>query len=520
MDSPSQPESAFPANGSGRRLWWGLFAISLVFLAWRTPVMYREPGGMDECYAVPGLTIVQDGLPRLPHAPARNPESVFYGAEILLFAEPPLSFYYQALFYALLPDVYGTGRLSSAVAGIVLFVLLARLGSVDGLPVRAILWGLGLYSVSRWFYFLAIAARPDVLCTVFGVAACLAAQWWEKTQQRRWLFVTGLAIGAGGLTHPFAIIYALQIAAWVAWSTRGWNRLIAPALVTAVSLATASLWLLLIVQQPEIFLIQFRNQFLQGSDKPLLLRLLWPWDAVAYHFELQQERVGAWQFALAVVGWLTLGVVGWRERQAALVRLWWLTGTAAWLIVGLVGTHHPVFGYWTYPAALAFLGLGVGIDRWLRVLRFPVIQWAAAAMLVASMLPGSGIRTLLAHLKHWDDIRYNAPRLSQWLLSRIPPDAVCMVDTEFSLDFIAAQRPTLMSETLPMYFRADQFEYDYLIVSRQRSASGLPQQLHGRLVETLGVKDDVFACYAEIYVPDRKADSAEGVPSLPPHEPR
>src|SRR5688572_5310104 len=95
----------------------GLAVIALIFLVVRAPVMYHQPGGYDEdFYSVPGLTILDSGLPRLPHVPARNPESVFLHADQVLYSEPPLYFYLQAMLYSLLPDVYGTARLTSAIA--------------------------------------------------------------------------------------------------------------------------------------------------------------------------------------------------------------------------------------------------------------------------------------------------------------------------------------------------------------------------------------------------------------------
>src|SRR5688572_11190334 len=112
---------------------------------------------------------------------------------------------------------------------------------------------MSLFMLSRWFYFPAISARPDILCSAFGVMAILATLSWIQTRKRRWLIASGIAIGLGGLTHPFALAYAVQMAAWVFLSGRGRERVIAPLMLAAVSLLTASLWLVLIVQAPEIF---------------------------------------------------------------------------------------------------------------------------------------------------------------------------------------------------------------------------------------------------------------------------
>jgi 4-amino-4-deoxy-L-arabinose transferase-like glycosyltransferase len=493
-----------------RRLRWGLIAVALLFLAWRVPVMYRDPGGQDEAfYAVPGLTILEDGLPRMPHLPARNLDSAFYKSDIMLYAEPPLYFYYQAAFYALLPDQWGTARLSTAIAGVALLVLMARLARRLGLGVSAALWGAGLFSVSRWYFFTAIAARPDILCTAFGVAALLATLSWQETKRVRWLFSAGVLIGLGGLTHPFALVYAVQIAVWIGLTTTGRERATKPALVAATAIAVASVWGLLIMRHPDIFRIQFRNQFLSGEGPPLWLRLLWPWEAIAYHAAKLWERAGAWQFLLALTGWLACGLLGRREQFPRLMTLWWLAGTGAWLLAGLVGTHHPVYGYWTYPAALAFLGLGEAVARLLAALRnsiahvgFRRVAGAATALfLIATMVPGCGLRTLITHVRHWNDINYCAPRFAQALLDTIPPEARCIVDEEFSLEFVVAGRRIIMAQIDPLYLRADEYPCDYLLVSRHGRQVKIVEAIPTRLLETRGRIDDLFSCYVEIRVP-------------------
>ena len=115
------------------------------------------------------------------------------------------------------------------------------------------------------------------------------------------------------------------------------------------------------------------------------------------------------------------------------------------------------------------------------------------------MLPGSGLRTLVTHLQHWHDINYDSPRFARQLMADLSPTAVCGVDTQFVLDFYAAGRPTLLAQMNPLYFRMDQFDYDYLIVSRYGTDSRIAEQLNARLLRTTGLRDDKFACYAAIY---------------------
>ncbi len=84
---------------------------------------------MDEdWFAIPGWTVAQEGVPRVPYAPERHPESVFYWADVALYALPPAYFYWQAPLHWLLPPGCGTSRLASAIAGVVALLIVARLG--------------------------------------------------------------------------------------------------------------------------------------------------------------------------------------------------------------------------------------------------------------------------------------------------------------------------------------------------------------------------------------------------------
>jgi hypothetical protein len=115
------------------------------------------------------------------------------------------------------------------------------------------------------------------------------------------------------------------------------------------------------------------------------------------------------------------------------------------------------------------------------------------------MVPGGGYRTLWTHLSHWGDVNYNAPRFAQQLLRSLPEDAVCAVDTQFALDFVAAGRPTLLAQTIPIYFRLDQFEYDFLLVSRYGLQTDIAERLGAPLLRTHGLRDDPLACYCQVH---------------------
>src|SRR5689334_22624541 len=79
-----------------------LAVICLLFVALRLPVALRQIPAQDEDYfAVPGLTILREGIPRIPYMPSRNPRGAFYKADEFLFALPPLYFYVEAAMYAI-----------------------------------------------------------------------------------------------------------------------------------------------------------------------------------------------------------------------------------------------------------------------------------------------------------------------------------------------------------------------------------------------------------------------------------
>jgi hypothetical protein len=126
---------------------------------------------------------------------------------------------------------------------------------------------------------------------------------------------------------------------------------------------------------------------------------------------------------------------------------------------------------------------------------------ALAAGLLASLIPGSGLRTTWVHLRHWNDLNYNAPKFAQSLIADLPPDAKFTVDTQFALDFVAAGRRAILAETLPAFIRAEQFPYDYLIISRRGLETGISERMCSEEIRAVGIADDPFACFAEIHQP-------------------
>ncbi|HVW37525.1 MAG TPA: glycosyltransferase family 39 protein, partial [Pirellulales bacterium] len=158
--SADVPRSPIGCPGAiPRRSLAALALILAAFCLLRVPVLYRHYGGQDEdWYAIPGLTVAQSGIPRVPYAPCRNLKSCFYKVDEALLALPPAYFYWQAPFFWLLPAGFGTARLASAVAGMVAiglaYLLGRRLTGRESIGLAAA----GLYSLSRVLYFPAIVA--------------------------------------------------------------------------------------------------------------------------------------------------------------------------------------------------------------------------------------------------------------------------------------------------------------------------------------------------------------------------
>ncbi|MCA9014439.1 MAG: glycosyltransferase family 39 protein [Planctomycetaceae bacterium] len=493
-----------------RRNWyrWGLAAIILFFLVWRVPIVLREAGGQDEeWFAIPGWTIWQEGFPRVPYAPQRQTASAFYKADQGLFALPPLFYYLSAPLYAVLPPTYSTTRLVSVAAGaglLILIYLLARRVFQD--PLTGLI-GAGLFSLSRPFYFPATISRPDMLCGMWGLAALwMMWRWYDQEKRPRDLALTGILLGLGMLTHPFALVYCIQIGLWSVLAQGTWKeRLIRGLLLTGCALAVFALWLPLILTYPEAFRIQFFTNVLNRSGPGLISRLLFPWPYFSTQFQLLQEHAGNIQLVLMVLGlfwgtWLAARS-GDRRNRIFLALVW----SSIYLLIACQGAH-PTKGYWCYPGALLFLCLGWGLSHlvrnlWAHNVAGRIVGVAGLALFVLAMLPGSGIRAGLAHLKNWSNANYNAPQFVSQVLNDFPPDARYTVDRAYVFNFAAAGRPTLLGDLRAFSFDARPFPYDYLIVSHDAKDREIGKTLNGRLIQTYGDPNDPFSCYIEVYVP-------------------
>jgi hypothetical protein len=500
--------------------WLG--ALAVLFLAWHVPLMDRTAAGQDEdWYGVPGITIVRSGLPRLPYITSDDPRSACYHADEALYTLPPLAFYLQALVHLVRGQDLGSARLTSALEGLGAAWLVFALGQLWLGDSRGSRLGAMAFVLCRPFLFPATTARPDMAATLFGLMAVWLVARDGPAPRRRSAAASGLAAGLSMLAHPFGVVPAAQVGIWLlAASCRPAARRLADAgLFAATALATSALWLPLIALHPDLFRAQFlANVFRPGG--PATGRSL---SAVlgAFGFQLQQfwgyaGPVQSLLFGLALT-WALLGaraIPGSRDLRFHL--------TASIVLLILFEGRHPTLGYFAYPAALASVvvgGLaGAAASRIER--RWPGPSWWRAGPatslvvlgLLAALLPGAGLRALVANLRHRHDAAYDAHALARAVMADIPAGATTAVDAAYALDFYLAGRPALVAFIEPdpglvLYDVRDR-PFEYLVlgpVGLRLYRARIPDLIK---VKSYGDPRDPFAPYAELFrrPPDRPTE--------------
>ena len=496
------PKVAQPSRTHARAI---LAAIIFLFCVIRGPLLFRIPGAMDEeHYAVAGWAVAEYGIPKNPTIPSRDLESAFYKADEALFAMPPAFFYWQAPFFLIFPGSSGTARLGSAMAGIITIILVAKLGRALWNDATG-LWAAGLYSVSRFFYFAATTARPDMLCWMFGVASVLAMWNWQETEKTRYLAGAGLLIGLGGLSHPFAMAYGILAGGWILVRSADMKSAARALGILAGSMLLAfSLWLPLVLTYYEHFRIQFYNNIIHPGHQGLLTRFMMPWESIIYHFDMLLKHVGPIQMTLAYGSLILTAAISFRTDERSRRRGVRMILFGVLALIVCQGTHYAN-GYWCYGGALLFLAVGRLFALIAEQISGSTLvrTTATGALIIAAsliMVPGSGLRTWFVHVRNWDNPNYNGPQFAAALIDSLPERARFTVGDEFVLDFFLAGRDTISSHTLPLYFRADQEPFDFLIISRRGLLHSRQDDFSGAVFErSVGDENDVFSCYARIY---------------------
>lgn len=497
-------ESPLPVPTSSRII---VALILLSFVLLRGPVMFRQLPSQDEdFFAVPGMTILENGLPRIPYLPSRNPDSAFYRADEILFALPPMQFYLQAIVYRTFEPNTGYARFTSMLAGLASIVLLYLIGRRWFGDERAALLGAGLYACSRVVYFPCLSARPDMLFGFWGLSTLFSMTRWHQDRRLKDLIGAGCCIGGGFFTHPAALIYAVQAGCWCLLAHGTFTQRIRRAsILTITSILVGSLWLILILQAPDLFWAQFGNNVLNRGGAGLVSRMVMPVEAVMYQGALLIELLQSLQLSLIVVT-LVLGTFFAFSKQQRKFRPWIFViwGGIYWHLV-FQGTH-PTKGYWCYTAAPIFLILG-GLLSYLFSRKEPVrglrvwLARAVVGLVFLCFVPGSGLRTLALHLREWDNPAYHAGRFTEELIAKFPPGKRYVVDRSYVFAFYRAGREPLLASRDPFYYDVVGENYDYLIGGPALSSEGLPSAMRARFWESLGECHQPGACCARVYIP-------------------
>lgn len=486
-----------------RHSYAGLIMVMAMFIIVRMPMMVQQQAGQDEAFfAVPGITVAREGIPRIPYLPARAESSVFFHADTVFNSIPPANSYWQSLFQLVLPDGLLAARIASAVAGLIAILAVYLLG-VHLLQCNATgLLAAVLYSTSRLLFFPATSARPDMLCGALGLLAILCMWKWSKSQRLKHLIQTGVLLGFAMLTHFFALVFCLQIAIWAIVASEGKRaKSQNVAIVTITALAVFALWIPLILIDTNASLTQIQNNVFNRAGPGLLTRIFWPWESLTHHTELLIKQAQFPQLILMIAGVFALtqsAIVHYHRSTATLAVL---TISSMYLLTTISGVH-PANGYWCYPAALMTLCVASSVIRILVYQQWASSSWKIAcclALILATMMPGFGINAWIAHTTGWNDPVRDRERVVRQVLESVPADARLIVDQAIIVDLFIAGRDVVLSSNSDFSIDSRKISSDFLITGPLTRQLGIPADMDTELVTTVGDPDDLFAIWIEVY---------------------
>ncbi len=471
-------------------------------------------GQMDEqWFAVPGLTMWKEGVPRIPYCPTRRRETYFENADKCIMALPPGLHFVQAPFFAVLPAGYPTARMPSFIGG--LFLLVAAWYFANKIASDAWVAGIAtcMLAVSRPLLFTAVTARPDLLCTLCGLGAMLLMWRWNGDPRYRFLVPAGFLCGLGGLFHPFAIVFCAQAGIWTLWrqgSIR--ERLQRGTSLAASAMVAIGLWLPLIYLYFYEFKSQFFSNVLERSGPGVASRMLWPWRSLKQHWNQQWDFNEPTQFLFLVFG-LLLGTSLWlwRKRTPEHFRYLILAWSACYFTATMAGVH-PTKGYWLYPIALVYpiavdglylvcRGLFIESKTINPSLRRLGLQLALGVLMALVMLPGSGIRTTVTYLRYWGDDRYHAQNFIAKVLKEMPQEGLFMSDVSFVFDIYLSGRKTILAQPRQRFWGDDELGIRYLLVGQEGIDYFWPDEYETTLERRAGSTESAQHCFVDIYVP-------------------
>ena len=503
-----------------RRHWlWVVIPIAL-FVVLRLPILIHAPGGQDEhWFSVPGWTVWNEGVPRIPYVPTRNRATFFEDADVCLMTLPPAMFYLQAPFHAVFSPGYPTSRIPVFLAALVAigltFVVARKLNaSLAAATLVATLMALG-----RPLMFTGLMARPDLLSALFGWL-CILCLWRHFQYQRaRDLVAAGICCGLAALCHPFALVFAMQSGVWMLFAKGGLvtksKRLVGFGICCA---AAVSLWLPLIWKFPGPFRSQFFANVLDRAGPGLPSRLVWPWPSLQHHARLLYEFAGPWQCGLLATALIfaSIGVWAARPRREAIgfIALLWSSVYLTAVVAGL----HPTKGYWVYPTLWVLSGCAVAIDRYVLrrdaasvispISRGVKVRFAIAAiLLVLLMLPGAGLRSTWIYFSNWGDRSVHGKRFIAEVLDHLPEEGLYMADLIYVYDIYLSGRDTLLCQEREQYWSDRTLDDVTLLLSWEGDDGNWAQQYDAQFVKRFGNRDLPQNCFVDLFSTTEEAQN-------------
>lgn len=488
-----------------------------LYLLLRFPFVVHQMGQQDEqWFSVPGWTVSQEGIPRIPYIPNVEVETFFKGADRCLMALPPGLFYVQAPFFWILPPGYPPSRFPSLIAGAIVVGLAVWLTlRITTNVVAAISSGIAV-ALCRPIAFTSIIARPDLLCALSGFVA-LGILWFYARAPYRNSFFAGVTCGAGALFHPFALVFSIQSFFWILLEAicmkhslqKLFFRLI---LLLSGFLVAISLWLPLIWSYPTQFSDQFMHNVVNRAGPGLMTRLLMPIGSIQFQLRLIGEFLGPIQLCvlggLFVVSTVVLSLDYYKNKQdptsqesIKLLAIGW----SSCYFLATVSGYHPTKGYWVYPVCwmivVIFVGLSKWIENWIDDIRPRfVLSLAASIALIISFIPGAGIRTSLAYLTHWGDSRFCASIFIRQAIREFDKSEPYLVDPGFVFDVYLMGRDTTLAD--PFISKRGEWpkDYGYLLLTQSKEDNEKwAIDYQGKLVEVVGDNKLDSACRLDVY---------------------
>jgi hypothetical protein len=316
---------------------------------------------------------------------------------------------------------------------------------------------------------------------------------------------SGVALGLAALTHPFALVFAIQLGIWtLARCNSGSVRLISLVVLILATTSTFALWLPLIAIAPNLFWSQFAENILRPAGPGLLSRLVMPSASIANQIPQLMVRANLIQFSMLVLGLImTSGFVAIKRDRSARLGLF-LAVSSIYLLIVCVGIH-PIQGFWCYPAALCWLCFAYAsvsiADSW------PAKKWItplASLALIFAMIPGSGLRATWTYLKNQGDTNFSSRPFVKQILREVPDEATLTVGREFALDAYGSGREIILACRHPMYFDSAKWPTDFFIFGRRDSEERMVEgyQSMGHRLERIkqyGDPEDPLCNYAELW---------------------